>query len=82
MRYKSRPHAVADQGFSDGGMAWRRRGRVREGVSPPAGGPGAWPPKFFLKISIENLRFKGHVYAVFMYFKTLFYTISFLKNTM
>jgi hypothetical protein len=29
-------------------MVWGTRGRVREGVAPPAGGPGAWPPgKFF-----------------------------------
>jgi hypothetical protein len=39
---------VADLGFSGGGMVWGTRGRMREGVSPPAGGPGAWPPgKFF-----------------------------------
>ena len=39
---------MADPGFSGGGIAWRTRGMVREGVPPPAGGPGAWPPgKFF-----------------------------------
>jgi hypothetical protein len=59
---------VADLGFSDGGMAWRRRGRVREGVPLPPGVRGLGPRKIFLKISIENLHFKGHVYAVFMYF--------------
>jgi hypothetical protein len=38
------------------------------GVLLPPGVRGLGPWKFFLKISIENLRFKGHVYAVFMYF--------------
>jgi hypothetical protein len=32
------------------------------------------PRKIFLKISFENLRFKGYVYAVFKYFLNLFYT--------
>jgi hypothetical protein len=43
----SHMRAVADLGFSGGGMVWGTRGRVRE-YPPLAGGPWAWPPgKFF-----------------------------------
>jgi hypothetical protein len=63
------------------GLAEEREGEGAGGGAPPAGGPGAWSPEKFLKISIENFRFEGHIYAVFTYFKTLFYTISFLKDT-
>jgi hypothetical protein len=34
----------------------------------PAGGPGLGLRKKILKINIENLHFRGHIYAVFVYF--------------
>jgi hypothetical protein len=43
-------------------------GEVAGVVPSPAGEPGAKPLENFLKINIENLRFKSRVYAVFMYF--------------
>jgi hypothetical protein len=52
---------VTDLGFSGGGMVWGTRGRVREGVPPPAGGAGAWPREIFLQIDVENMHFRGHV---------------------
>jgi hypothetical protein len=48
-------------------MAWRRRGGCGRGYPLPLGVRGLDPGKF-LKISFENLRFKGHVYAVLKYF--------------
>jgi hypothetical protein len=59
---------VADLGFSDAGYGLAQKGEGAGGGTPPARGPGLGPRKIFLKISIENLHFKGHVYAVFMYF--------------
>jgi hypothetical protein len=35
---------------------------------PSRRGPGAWAPKIVLKISIDNLRFKGYIHAVFYVF--------------
>jgi hypothetical protein len=48
-------------------------GLAEEGESAGGGaafrwGSGGQAPGKFLKLSFENLRFKGHVYAVFKYF--------------
>jgi hypothetical protein len=55
-----------------GWLGGEGRGRGRGGCGiegyPSRRRSGGLAPEIFLKISIENLRFKGHVYAVFMYF--------------
>jgi hypothetical protein len=61
---------AADLGFLTGyGLA--EEGERAGGVPFPPGVRGLAPGNLFLKISIENLRFKGHVYAVFMYFSNI-----------
>jgi hypothetical protein len=41
---------MADLGFSGGGMVRGQEEGCGRGLSPPAGGPGAWPPgNFFCK---------------------------------
>jgi hypothetical protein len=45
------------------------------GVEGAGGVRGLGPRKKILKISIENLHFKVHVYAVFMYFFKHYFTL-------
>jgi hypothetical protein len=71
---------VVDPGFSDRGMTWRRRGRGRvwKGYPLLSGVRELGLREKFLKISVENLHFKGHVYAVFMYFFKNYFTLYYL----
>jgi hypothetical protein len=61
---------VANLGFSGGG-GLGRRGRVLEGVPPPAGGPGTWPRKNFLHIDVENMHFDA-MFRQYLFISSLF----------